>query len=154
MNPQRILRIVVLFLASALLRQASAQMPLREPTPNDRLISPEVSADHRVTFRIYAPKASEVSVSGDWIAQGRGTGGNPNETFTDGQGGTGNLSSIPLNTHTFGIGTAVGSTAAPVGFAHSRSDAWEFMDLDCYPEKYAGYAIRVGLNFMIYAMTH
>jgi enterochelin esterase family protein len=39
------------------------------------LISPEVSADHRVTFRIYAPKASEVSVSGDWIAQGRGTGG-------------------------------------------------------------------------------
>jgi hypothetical protein len=26
-------------------------------------------------FRIYAPKASEVRVSGDWIAQGRGTGG-------------------------------------------------------------------------------
>src|SRR5919201_247892 len=33
-----------------------------------------------------------------------GTGGNPNETFTDGQGGTGNLSAIPLNTHTFAIG--------------------------------------------------
>ena len=33
-------------------------------------------------------------------------------------------------------------------------DAWEFMDLACYPEKYSGYAIRMGLNFMIYAMTH
>jgi enterochelin esterase family protein len=39
------------------------------------LKSPEVLADNRVTFRIYAPKASEVSVSGDWITQGRGTGG-------------------------------------------------------------------------------
>jgi enterochelin esterase-like enzyme len=52
-----------------------AQAPRREPTPNDTLKSPEVMPDHRVTFRIYAPKASEVSVGGDWIAQGRGTGG-------------------------------------------------------------------------------
>jgi enterochelin esterase-like enzyme len=52
-----------------------AQAPRREPTPNDTLKSPEVMADHRVTFRIYAPKASEVSVGGDWITQGRGTGG-------------------------------------------------------------------------------
>ena len=55
---------------------AAAQPPRREPTPNDTLKSPEVLPDHRVVFRIYAPKASEVSVSGDWIAQGRGTGGN------------------------------------------------------------------------------
>jgi hypothetical protein len=33
-------------------------------------------------------------------------------------------------------------------------DAWEFMDLNCYPEKYSGYAIRVALNFIIYSMTH
>jgi enterochelin esterase-like enzyme len=52
-----------------------AQPPRREPTPNDTLKSPEISADHHVTFRIYAPKASSVTVSGDWIAQGRGTGG-------------------------------------------------------------------------------
>jgi enterochelin esterase-like enzyme len=52
-----------------------AQAPRREPTPNDTLKSPEVMPDHRVTFRIYAPKASEVSVAGDWITQGRGTGG-------------------------------------------------------------------------------
>src|ERR1700687_1643893 len=52
-----------------------AQAPRREPTPNDTLKSPEVTPDHHVTFRIYAPKATEVSVAGDWITQGRGTGG-------------------------------------------------------------------------------
>src|ERR1700730_13080329 len=54
---------------------ANAQTPRREPTPNDTLKSPEILSDNRVTFRIYAPKASEVSISGDWIAQCRGTGG-------------------------------------------------------------------------------
>jgi enterochelin esterase family protein len=34
-----------------------------------------VLPDNRVTFRIYAPKASEVSVEGEWIRQGLGTGG-------------------------------------------------------------------------------
>jgi enterochelin esterase family protein len=74
MNQQRILT-AGLFLATALIFSANGQPPRREPTPNDTLVSPEVSADHHVTFRIYAPKATEISVSGDWIAQGRGTGG-------------------------------------------------------------------------------
>jgi enterochelin esterase family protein len=50
-------------------------LPQRTPTPNDTLKSPEVLPDKRVTFRIYAPKASEVTVGGDWISQGLGTGG-------------------------------------------------------------------------------
>jgi enterochelin esterase-like enzyme len=54
---------------------ANAQMPRREPTPNDTLKSVEVLPDSKVTFRIYAPKASEVSLTGDWIAQGLGGGG-------------------------------------------------------------------------------
>ena len=33
-------------------------------------------------------------------------------------------------------------------------DAWEYMDLACYPAKYSGQAYRLGLNFMIYAATH
>lgn len=45
---------------------ATAQQPQRKPTPNDTLVSPEVQADHKVTFRIYAPKASEVTVGGDF----------------------------------------------------------------------------------------
>lgn len=54
---------------------AFAQPAQRQPTPNDTLKSPEVLADGRVVFRIYAPKASEVTVGGDWIGQGLGTGG-------------------------------------------------------------------------------
>ena len=33
-------------------------------------------------------------------------------------------------------------------------DAWEYMDLPCYPEKFSGQAYRMGINFMVYAMTH
>jgi enterochelin esterase-like enzyme len=46
---------------------ALAQMPQRVPTPNDTLVSTEVAADRKVTFRIYAPKASEVRLRGDWM---------------------------------------------------------------------------------------
>ena len=52
-----------------------AQQPPRQSTPNDTLKSPEVMSDGRVAFRIYAPKASEVTLGGDWISQGVGTGG-------------------------------------------------------------------------------
>jgi enterochelin esterase-like enzyme len=56
-----------LFSAAACVAPASAQAPGEMP--------PEVLPDHRVVFRISAPKATEVAVSGDWITQGRGTGG-------------------------------------------------------------------------------
>ncbi|MGH9661077.1 MAG: esterase [Bryobacteraceae bacterium] len=46
---------------------AAAQPPRREPTPNDTLVSPETLSGHRVTFRIWAPKASEVTLRGDWM---------------------------------------------------------------------------------------
>src|SRR5436309_6131078 len=36
----------------------------QRPAP---LVSPEVHPDHRVTFRIRAPKASEVTLTGDWL---------------------------------------------------------------------------------------
>ena len=37
------------------------------PSAGDTVRSPEVLPDHRVTFRIYAPKASEVTLTGDWL---------------------------------------------------------------------------------------
>ena len=51
--------------------RVEAQPARRPPTPNDSLKSTEVSSDHKVTFRIYAPKANEVSVSGDFGAGGK-----------------------------------------------------------------------------------
>jgi enterochelin esterase-like enzyme len=62
----------VLVLAAILPALAIAQTPPRQPTPNDTLVSPEVQSDKRVTFRLYAPKASEVSLRGDWM-EGPGT---------------------------------------------------------------------------------
>ena len=47
-----------------------AQPPQREVNPNNALKSPEVLPDHRVVFRIYAPKASSVEVTGDFVTQG------------------------------------------------------------------------------------
>jgi enterochelin esterase family protein len=65
----------LLLLAAAPAPRSAAQPPRRQPTPNDTLVSPEVHPDRKVTFRIYAPKASDVSMSGDWVAQGLGTAG-------------------------------------------------------------------------------
>ncbi len=45
---------------------AWAQPPRPAPTPNDTLRSTEVLASGQLVFRIYAPKASQVFVSGDF----------------------------------------------------------------------------------------
>ncbi|HTU93223.1 MAG TPA: alpha/beta hydrolase-fold protein [Gemmataceae bacterium] len=56
--------LVLVLLASA--TQLAAQRPGRKSTPNDTLVSTEILADHRLTFRLYAPKATEVTVRGDF----------------------------------------------------------------------------------------
>jgi enterochelin esterase family protein len=63
--------LTVCFLAAASPARSLAQPPGRQRTPNDTLKSIEVAADHKVTFRIYAPKASEVSVGGDFGPGGK-----------------------------------------------------------------------------------
>ncbi len=47
---------------------ALAQPP-RQATPNDTLKSTEVLLDYRVVFRIYAPKASAVTLTGDFVTR-------------------------------------------------------------------------------------
>jgi enterochelin esterase family protein len=54
-------------LALATAGPALAQMPARTPTPNDTLVSTVIGADRKVTFRVYAPKAGEVRLRGDWM---------------------------------------------------------------------------------------
>ena len=41
-----------------------------------------------------------------------------------------------------------------VTYNSDLGDAWEHMDVACYPEKYSGQAYRMGVNFIVYAMTH
>jgi len=54
----------------------------------------------------------------------------------------------------YGISDDSGRLIVVVTYNSDLGDAWEYMDLACYPEKYSGQAYRLGLNFMIYAMTH
>ena len=54
----------------------------------------------------------------------------------------------------YGISDDTGRLMVMVTYNSDLGDAWEYMDLPCYPEKYSGYAYRVGINFMVYAMSH
>jgi enterochelin esterase-like enzyme len=61
---------------NCILAAVSVAVVLAQPpgaAPN--LKSTEVLSDHRVVFRIYAPKASAVTLTGDFATQGRGTAG-------------------------------------------------------------------------------
>ena len=54
----------------------------------------------------------------------------------------------------YGVFDDKGRLMVMVTYNSDLGDAWEYMDLPCYPEKYSGWAYRVGINFMIYAMSH
>lgn len=70
-----VLAIAALLLAADVLTSAALAQP---PAPRGRgpqgpqVVSPEVAADRRVTFRILAPKAETVRLSGDISGAGRG----------------------------------------------------------------------------------
>ncbi|HEY2013749.1 MAG TPA: alpha/beta hydrolase-fold protein [Bryobacteraceae bacterium] len=78
------------FLAAVSLAAALAQPPGGQPNPN--LKSTEVLPDHQVVFRIYAPKAAAVTLSGDFVTHGRGTAG----PMQKGDDGTWSLTVGPL----------------------------------------------------------
>ncbi len=54
----------------------------------------------------------------------------------------------------FGISDDEGRLMVVITYNSDLGDAWEWMDLKCYPQEYSGQAYRMGLNFMIYAMSH
>jgi len=56
--------------------------------------------------------------------------------------------------HVLGISDDSGRLMVVITMNSDLGDAWEYMDLACYPQKYTGYALRMGVNFMTYAITH
>jgi hypothetical protein len=54
----------------------------------------------------------------------------------------------------YGIADDKGRLQVVVTYNSDLGDAWEYMDLECYPQKLSGQAYRLGLNFMVYAMSH
>jgi hypothetical protein len=47
-----------------------------------------------------------------------------------------------------------GRMIVAISFNQDMGDGWEFADIPDYPEKYSSVAIRLGLNYVAYAMTH
>jgi enterochelin esterase-like enzyme len=84
------LSIVTLAWLAAPARAADAAAP----PAADTLVSPEVHPDRTVTFRLRAPRASEVSVAGEWTREG----GAPNapQKLQRGQGGQQDVWSVTL----------------------------------------------------------
>ena len=54
----------------------------------------------------------------------------------------------------YGITDESGRLMVLITYNSDLGDAWEYMDYPCYPAKFSGQAYRMGVNFMIYAMTH
>ena len=47
-----------------------------------------------------------------------------------------------------------GRVIIAICFNMDLGDAWEWADIPEYPEKYASLAFRIGVNYVIYSMTH
>jgi len=41
-----------------------------------------------------------------------------------------------------------------INFNTDIGDAWEWADESCYPSEFAGFAFRMGINWIIYSMSH
>jgi enterochelin esterase-like enzyme len=65
-NPESSVKLLIAGLVMVIVSIARAQ----STQPAAGIVSPEVHADRTVTFRIYAPKATEVSLFADWVAVG------------------------------------------------------------------------------------
>lgn len=91
------------------------------PAP-DGLVSPEVHSDRTVTFRVRAPKASEVALYGDWMPVGK------SQPMTKGADGVWSITTQPLeaNGHLYWFnldGVAVPDPVNPIIKLRQRTSA-------------------------------
>jgi Domain of unknown function (DUF4159) len=56
--------------------------------------------------------------------------------------------------HFRGIFDDTGRMLVMINFNSDLGDAWEWADVPYYPEKYSSEAYRLGINYIIYSMTH
>ena len=59
-----------------------------------------------------------------------------------------------IGAHWRGIYDDKGRVMVAISFNSDLGDAWEYADDPRYPEKFSDLAIRVGVNYVVYAMTH
>lgn len=56
--------------------------------------------------------------------------------------------------HWRGIMDSRGRMMVAITFNQDMGDGWEFADIPDYPEQFSSQAIRLGTNYVVYAMTH
>ena len=59
-----------------------------------------------------------------------------------------------VGAHWRGIYDDKGRIMVAISYNSDIGDAWEYADDPYYPEKFSGLAIRLGVNYVMYAMTH
>ncbi|MEP6714190.1 MAG: alpha/beta hydrolase-fold protein [Terriglobia bacterium] len=93
-----------------------------QTAPPDGLVSPEVHPDRSVTFRVRAPRASEVSLYGDWMAVGKP------EPMTKSADGVWSITTAPIeaNGHLYWFnldGLAIADPVNPIVKLRQRTSA-------------------------------
>ena len=56
--------------------------------------------------------------------------------------------------HWLGIFDDQDRVMVAMSFNSDLGDSWEWADEPSYPEKYSALGIRIGVNYVVYAMTH
>jgi len=56
--------------------------------------------------------------------------------------------------HWQGVFDDQGRVVVAICFNSDLGDSWEFADDPNYPEKYSALGIRMGVNYVVYALTH
>lgn len=59
-----------------------------------------------------------------------------------------------MEPHWRGVFDSKGRVIVAISFNQDVGDGWEFADDPYYPEKYSAEAIRIGVNYVLYSMTH
>ncbi|MBZ5609934.1 MAG: DUF4159 domain-containing protein [Acidobacteriia bacterium] len=59
-----------------------------------------------------------------------------------------------VGAHWRGIYDDKGRIMVAISYNSDLGDGWEWADSPQYPERFAGLAIRIGVNYILYAMTH
>jgi hypothetical protein len=97
---------------------------------------PEELDDSAPAFHVLFNLTERVRVPGANVAYGAGIE----------RGGT-----VP---HWRGIFDEKGRMVVAITFNQDIGDGWEFADVPEYPERFSSQAIRLGTNYVVYAMTH
>ena len=78
----------------------------------------------------------------------------PGQWALSGRGGINSQRAVGTVAHWRGIFDDKGRIMVAMCFNSDLGDSWEWADDPSYPEKYSALGIRVGVNYVVYAMTH